>query len=157
MPYLFLAVAALVGLYGLYRFFLAASPTQIKAMGFSLLALTLSAALLVLALTGRLPAALAVLTALLPFAVTWWEAARKRRRNTNGESPQPRESGSTMSRAEALDTLGLEGDPTAEDIDDAYKRLIKKVHPDADGSNGLTTRLNAARDRLLSETPRAKE
>ena len=51
--------------------------------------------------------------------------------------------------AEARDILGVTASATREEIQAAYGRLIRAVHPDAGGTSGLAARLNAARDRLL--------
>ncbi|HRD45766.1 MAG TPA: molecular chaperone DnaJ [Caulobacter sp.] len=51
--------------------------------------------------------------------------------------------------AEARDILGVGPAATAAEIQAAYARLIRAVHPDAGGSTGLAARLNAARDTLL--------
>ena len=40
-------------------------------------------------------------------------------------------------------------DATAEEIQAAYMRLMRSVHPDKGGTSGLAAQLNAARDRLL--------
>ena len=53
-----------------------------------------------------------------------------------------------MSRKEALEILGLKEDAAEKDIQTAYKKLIKKVHPDQEGSAWITTKLNQARDIL---------
>lgn len=55
-----------------------------------------------------------------------------------------------MTRAEALRILELEGDPGPEEIREAYKRQMKKHHPDQGGTDEDAIRLNAARDLLLS-------
>ena len=51
--------------------------------------------------------------------------------------------------AEARDILGVGPAAPAAEIQAAYARLIRAVHPDAGGSTGLAARLNAARDTLL--------
>ena len=56
---------------------------------------------------------------------------------------------SGMSAKEARDTLGVGADATAEQINTAWKRLMARAHPDQGGTQGLASRLNAARDRLL--------
>ena len=56
-----------------------------------------------------------------------------------------------MSRQEALELLDLNESASKEDIMQAYKTLIKKVHPDTQGSQGLTRKLNEAKDRLLKD------
>jgi len=58
--------------------------------------------------------------------------------------------GGRMSRAEALSILGLQEGASRQEIMAAHRRLIKSVHPDVGGTVGLATRLNEARDVLLS-------
>ncbi len=50
---------------------------------------------------------------------------------------------------EARDILGVGPRASREEIQAAYARLIRAVHPDKGGSSGLAARLNAARDTLL--------
>jgi DnaJ-domain-containing protein 1 len=55
-----------------------------------------------------------------------------------------------MTRAEALEVLGLTDGASREEILAAYKKLIRKVHPDAPGGSGyLATKLNQAKQTLL--------
>jgi len=56
---------------------------------------------------------------------------------------------SSMSAAQARSILGV--GPTADraEIQQAYRRLMRRVHPDAGGATGLAAQLNAARDLLL--------
>ena len=61
---------------------------------------------------------------------------------------------SAMRPSEARALLGVGEDASAEDIRAAHRRLITKVHPDAGGSAGLATRVNAARDALIAELKR---
>ena len=65
----------------------------------------------------------------------------------------------TMPAAEARALLGVGERPTLQEVRDAHRRLIARVHPDAGGSAELATRVNAARDALIAElnrrTPRA--
>lgn len=62
---------------------------------------------------------------------------------------QPRAQTGKMSRAEALDILGLKPGATDEDIRLAHRNLMKKLHPDQGGSSWLAARLNEAKDVLL--------
>jgi hypothetical protein len=54
-----------------------------------------------------------------------------------------------MSRTEALRILGLDDGADAEAIRHAYRRLMKRVHPDQGGSAELAARVRAAHDALL--------
>lgn len=60
-------------------------------------------------------------------------------------APNPR-----MTRAEALEVLGLTEGASRDEVQAAYKRLIRKVHPDAPGGSGyLASKLNQAKQTLL--------
>ncbi len=150
MPYALLVLGLLLGLYGLYRFFLAANPKQVKTLILSALILGLGVILFALALTGRLPAAIAIILALWPVIASIW----KKHKGT-----EPHNKPVVMDRDEALAILGLSDpnlyDPASSDpanqekIQQAYKRLMMKIHPDQQGSAWMAAKLNAARDFLL--------
>ena len=55
---------------------------------------------------------------------------------------------SGMGRREAASILGVETDAAPAQIDEAYRRLIRRTHPDAGGSPGLAAQLNLARATL---------
>ena len=56
-----------------------------------------------------------------------------------------------MPASEARALLGVGDGASQQDIRDAHRRLIARVHPDTGGSAELATRVNAARDALLNE------
>ncbi len=56
-----------------------------------------------------------------------------------------------LSDAEARSILGVGADATPETIQSAWRRLMGRAHPDQGGTEGLASRLNAARDRLLKK------
>jgi preprotein translocase subunit Sec63 len=70
----------------------------------------------------------------------WW-----RRRST---------AAAAMAPAEARKLLGVGEGASADDIRAAHRQLIARVHPDAGGSAGLATQVNAARDSLIAELKR---
>lgn len=66
----------------------------------------------------------------------------KARQNTRGNLPP-------MTREEALEILGLSGNPGQSEIKDAHHKMMLKFHPDQGGSDYFATKLNQARDILL--------
>lgn len=62
-------------------------------------------------------------------------------------TPAPRRD--RMSPEEARGILGVGPQASRQEIQAAYLRLMRTVHPDKGGTPGLAAQLNAARDRLL--------
>lgn len=88
---------------------------------------------------GGWPEGLLLAVIALMFAVSSrWPRARP--------TPPP-EGGMSLEAARAM--LGVGPDASRADIQAAYTRLMKRVHPDHGGAAGLATQLNLARDRLL--------
>jgi hypothetical protein len=69
----------------------------------------------------------------------------------NGALPPRARASDRMSLDEARSMLGVGPDATSEEIQAAYTRLMRLVHPDKGGATGLAAQLNAARDRLLND------
>src|SRR5262245_59138713 len=69
-------------------------------------------------------------------------------RQPPGSAP-PVQGAPRMSLQDARSLLGVAPEATREDIQAAYLRLMRAVHPDKGGTTGLAAQLNAARDRLL--------
>lgn len=53
-----------------------------------------------------------------------------------------------MNKKEALDVLGLSGDPSTSEIKKAYRKASSKAHPDKGGSDEQMSKINQARDVL---------
>jgi hypothetical protein len=64
-------------------------------------------------------------------------------------TPPPRRQGSTMTKAEAYEVLGLKPGANADEVQSAHRRLMRMAHPDTGGSDWLASRVNQARDALL--------
>ena len=58
--------------------------------------------------------------------------------------------------AEARALLGVGEQASVQEIREAHRRLIARVHPDAGGSAELAIRVNAARDALIAESNRQR-
>lgn len=148
MPYILGAIAILLGLAFLVR--LVKDNARKVDGGVSPLYVTgLVAGLGVaglLAMMGRLPAALFVLIVVAGFS--WADRMARRLRPRPDPGPLP-PGPQVMTRAEALEVLDLREGASEPDIQEAYKRLMSKVHPDLEGSGWLAAKLNQARETLL--------
>ena len=116
--------------------------------GIGLLAL----AVVFLALTGRMGAALAALTGLMVWAARIVNLIHMGRQfggvfGRGKEKAAP--NASAMTEEEALRILGLAAGATEAEIKAAHRRLIEQIHPDHGGSDYLAAKVNIAKDFLL--------
>ena len=54
-----------------------------------------------------------------------------------------------MGKTDAAKLLGVRSDASVDEVIDAHRRLIAKVHPDAGGNAELAAQINRARDTML--------
>ncbi len=142
MVYLILIIGIVFGTYALYKFFLNATLSQIRAAFQTAMFIIFAGALLFLSVTGRLPAALALMGAISPFLFTILKKKFSKKSLKADE---------TMSRKEALEILELQDEPSKEEIINAHKGLMKKNHPDQKGSEYFAKKINIANDLLLND------
>lgn len=82
----------------------------------------------------------------VPLLEAWLDRAHPEWRETAGPTPP---SPGAMTQAEAAQILGVAEDASEEEVQAAYRRLMRAAHPDQGGSDWMAARLNAARDFLL--------
>ena len=153
---LFLALVALAGIMWYLSWYRTASNEQRNQSLRSVLLYGVAAALLILVITGRIPWLFAIVSAAIPWlnrAMTaralWNQFKRQSGQNQNTNDPRPNQSGG-LSVNEAYEVLGLEPGASREEIILAHKTLMQKIHPDRGGSDYLASRINSAKDVLLS-------
>lgn len=122
--------------------FSAAEVSSIKALGAWVAALGGLSLVALLMFSGRGGMALAGFVLAGPLVWSWWKEAQQLQRGRPSVMPP-------MSRAEALEVLGLQDPVSDSDIRAAWMRLMRVAHPDGGGSDWLAARVNQARDVLL--------
>lgn len=71
--------------------------------------------------------------------------------NFNNNRSESRSYSGKMSRKEALEILGLTDEANQEDIKNAYRKLMIKLHPDSGGSKYLSQKINEAKELLIKD------
>ncbi|MFC5358763.1 DnaJ domain-containing protein [Azospirillum himalayense] len=99
------------------------------------------------------PQSASVLEAWLERARPGWQTAEEQSAGSSN-NPGSKDNGGgrgggSMTRDEAYDILGLSPGATPEQVKDAHRRLMMKVHPDHGGSTYLAAKINQAKDLLL--------
>jgi len=152
--------------YGAWRWF-ANTPSQVIAGHLRKMAwLVAIAVLAVFAATGRLNwlfalfgMLIATLSRLLPVILNfapqlhrlWMLFQSNHKTNSHSEQSPPRRGNTAMSREEALAILGLKASATTDEIIQAHRKLMQRVHPDRGGSDYLAAQINQAKDVLMQK------
>ncbi len=161
MVILLAAILATVGFVVLMRLLWLAKRPSASSTVIAVAAISLIAGLAVLAATGRLHWIAAVGAAVLPFLKRGlslfrylpifrglFGAYQQYGRPGNRGNGNAADS-SSMSPEEAREILGLGPDPSRDEIIEAHRRLMQKIHPDRGGSTYLAQQLNEAKRVLL--------
>ena len=120
------------------------------------------AGVLFLTLSGRLHFLAAIATGLIPFAKKavpflryvpvfrrWYQARQSQQKTEAGKEENKIADQSKAEVQEAYRVLGLAPGACKEDVIDAHKRLIQKLHPDHGGNDYLAAQINQAKDLIL--------
>jgi len=150
---LFLITLVVIGGWFWYR----KQPANQRAMAaFKLCLIILGLALLYLTITGKLHwigAFFAALLPLLPKGFAWLMRGlgllrflRSKRGNTKTKPTQA----TAMTETQAREILGVSQRASRQEVIDAHRRLMQKVHPDRGGNDWLASQLNSAKELLLA-------
>lgn len=151
MGFLLIGIAILVVGVMLLQIFGRVTARNIKLMAISTVFMAALVALVLFIIAGRYGLA-APAGAVALWGMRAYLLARQIRTTVGGgRQTAANTESNAMTRAEALDILGLEEGASDSEIEAAYKMLIVKNHPDQGGSDWLAARLNEARDFLSKD------
>lgn len=150
MFYLLLGALAFLGLYVLLSTLARMTASALRRLLLIVGFVTVSLGMIFLAFAGRYQLAAPLGFVLLWLVRVWrvWQAATPAF-SANGQGKEPMNG--PISRAEALQILGLEEGADRAAIEAAYRELIVKNHPDRGGTDWLAAQLNKARETLLDD------
>lgn len=163
MPRLIILIAIIAIALILWNKIQKASGEQRKKLIFWSLIGGVGGILAILALTGHLniiTAAIAGLVALVPRALSLLKYlpfisrlyAQNKQQNDQqySQTQPPPNNNAKMTPEQAREILALKPGHSRDDVIQAHRRMMQKIHPDRGGSDYLAAQINKAKDTLLS-------
>ncbi|AZU03837.1 heat shock protein DnaJ-like [Glycocaulis alkaliphilus] len=151
MNILFAVLIALGAMVMLAWLFARAKPSSVVKTGRSVAAVVVIALGVLMTMRGMGILGVPMVLAGIGFLLTGTWRGRGAQGSARGDRPHPRPQGESMSLAEARATLGVEPGASHDEIQRAYREMMKKVHPDTGGSGALARRVQMARDLLIGD------
>ena len=156
-------ITLLLSIFLLLRIYIQQSESGRRSFWYWFIFFLIFAGVLFLTLSGRLHFLAAIATGLIPFAkkavpllryvplFRRWYQSRPAKQEKETEAPKNEITDqSNIEVQEAYRILGLAPGACKEDVIDAHKRLIQKLHPDHGGNDYLAAQINQAKDLILS-------
>ncbi len=147
MPFLLIGFVIAVGLFLLLKWW-ANAPTQKAKSSLAGVLMALLIAIGAVLVFGVLKGNAGLIPVLIAVAIAIFKIKRGAMASSFGGI---KSTSTSMTRDEALDVLGLDGDPSREEVQAAYKKLMAKSHPDHGGTDWMAAKLNEARQTLLND------
>jgi uncharacterized membrane protein YfcA len=120
-------------------------------LGASILALLAFGGAVFAAIKGEFIVAAVLAPVGLLFLLDMRDRGRWPNARAKTQSAPPPSAPGGMTDADARAILGVSRTAPPSEIKDAYRRLMRTVHPDQGGSSTLAAQINAARDQLLGK------
>lgn len=101
-------------------------------------------------ITAAIAGAIALIPKLLQFAKYLPFISRLYAQQKSQQQAPPTQNKQAMGNDEAMEILALKAGHSDDDVIQAHRRMMQKVHPDRGGSDYLAAQINKAKDTLLS-------